>query len=206
MTQNYDFSEDTTSDITPIIFTIGVLGKELVGLELGVMRGSSFMTLLHACPNIKTLYGIDNYKPYKDCITNPYTGNPVAIADEKDAECHKFITHHRIKYSGMKEKVIFYEEDSDEAIKKFKPQSLDFIFIDTFMTYEQAVNDIRSWYPIVKDGGLFAGHDWSAYVIQKAVNEVRDEVEPDAVVMGYANCWGWIKNDVKKDTFFGLQL
>ena len=64
----YDFSENTKSDITPMIFTIGTLGKDLVGMELGVEAGDSFLTMLHACPNIKTLYGIDNYKPHQDMI------------------------------------------------------------------------------------------------------------------------------------------
>ena len=39
---------------------------------------------------------------------------------EKDIELTKSIAYNKIKYSGMKEKVIFYEEDSNEAVKKFK--------------------------------------------------------------------------------------
>ena len=94
----------------------------------------------------------------------------------------------------MSEKAVLLEEDSNEALKRFEPESLDFIFIDTYMTYDQAINDIRSWYPIVKSGGLFAGHDWRSDIVKTAVYKVKDEVEPDAVVFHYANCWGWTKN------------
>ena len=43
-----------------------------------------------------------------------------------------------------------YEMDSEEALKQFidDEKSLDFIFIDTYMTYEQACSEILdSWYP-----------------------------------------------------------
>ena len=186
---NYDFSDNTKSDITPMIFTIGTLGQELVGMELGVMAGDSFLTMLHACPNIKTLYGVDNYRPHKDMIYGLQEQT-----DQKDSELHQFIANHRIKFSGMSEKAVLLEEDSNEALKRFEPESLDFIFIDTYMTYDQAINDIRSWYPIVKSGGLFAGHDWRSDIVKTAVYKVKDEVEPDAVVFHYANCCGWTKN------------
>tara|TARA_B100001094_G_scaffold233656_1_gene228567 strand:+ start:444 stop:1019 length:576 start_codon:yes stop_codon:yes gene_type:complete len=185
----YDFSGNTESDITPMIFTIGTLGNDLVGMELGVEAGDSFLTMLHSCPNIKTLYGVDNYKPHQDMIYGLQEQT-----DEKDSKLHQFVANHRIKYSGMSEKAVLFEEDSNETIKKFKPESLDFIFIDTYMTYDQAINDIRSWYPIIKNGGLFAGHDWRSDIVKTAVYKVRDEIEPDAVVFHYANCWGWMKN------------
>ena len=35
----------------------------------------------------------------------------------------------------MSEKAVLLEEDSNEALKRFEPESLDFIFIDTYMTY-----------------------------------------------------------------------
>ena len=183
------------ADVGPLIHAIGSLGKDVVGLELGVFRGDSFMTMLHACPNIKTLYGIDSYQPYEDCIGEPYTGTPFYTVDKKESDFNRLVTFHRIEHSGMKEKVVFHEIDSNEALKKFEPFSLDFIFIDTFITYEQAVKDFRSWYPIVKNGGLFAGHDWTGAIIQRAIDEVKSEVEPHARVIGYGNCWSWIKQE-----------
>lgn len=65
-----------------------------------------------------------------------------------------------------------------EAAKKFKDNSLDFVFIDASHEYEDVRDDIIAWYPKVKRGGVLAGHDF--YVgeynwfpgVKKAVEEL----------------------------------
>ena len=47
----YDFTDNKKSDIQSLVHLINFLGNDLVGLELGVSKGESFMTLLHNCPN-----------------------------------------------------------------------------------------------------------------------------------------------------------
>ena len=191
--QPYDYQNCITSDIRPIIHCINLLGKNLVGLELGVYEADSFMTILHNCPNVKTLYGIDSYQPYADFIKEPYNGNTDNIVDYKKADLMKAHTQNKLKYSGMNEKIVFYEMDSDDALKKFEPRSLDFIFIDAYLTYEQAKNDIQSWFPIIKNGGLFAGHDWHCSAVRRAVNEFRIENNIDNFMSVYDDTWCWIK-------------
>ena len=61
------------------------------------------------------------------------------------------------------------------------------------MTYEQAKNDIESWYPIVKKGGLFSGHDWNSTAIQKAILDYRRENNIDNIMSTYDNSFCWIK-------------
>ena len=75
MSDFYDF-KDCKSDVQSIVHVINLLGKELVGTEVGVFRAVSFCTLLQNCPNIKTLFGIDSYKPYTDYLKEPYDGSP----------------------------------------------------------------------------------------------------------------------------------
>jgi hypothetical protein len=194
---NFPFNEDTylpgKSSIKSLIHTINFLGEDIIGVELGVFEGESFMTLLHNCPNIKMLYGIDSYLPYADYLKMPYDGTPHMIMGEKDIDLVKSVCYNRIKYSGMDDKITFYEEDSNICSKKFEKESLDFIFIDTYMTYQQAKNDLEIWYPKLKNGGLFAGHDWDSDQIQNAVNEFRDENMIDNFMSIYDYCWCWIK-------------
>ena len=45
---------------------INSLGKNLVGLELGVARAETSTYLLENCPNIKTYYCVDPWQPYQD--------------------------------------------------------------------------------------------------------------------------------------------
>jgi len=50
--------------------------------------------------------------------------------------------------------------------------SLDFVFIDASHKYEDVVNDLKAWYPKVKKGGVFAGHDYPIWEgVKKAVDE-----------------------------------
>lgn len=62
-----------------------------------------------------------------------------------------------------------------EAAKKFKDESLDFVFIDAAHDYENVKNDINAWYPKIKKGGTIAGHDYHSTwpEVVKAVDEWR---------------------------------
>ena len=64
---NYNFKDAQTS-ARSLIPLIALHGENLVGAEIGVCRADNFLTLLHNCPNIKTLYGVDSYKPYVDFL------------------------------------------------------------------------------------------------------------------------------------------
>lgn len=70
---------------------------------------------------------------------------------------------------------------SKDASKKFKDKSLDFVFLDISVDYEDVKRDIETWLPKVKPGGILAGHnyypdgmiDWFPDV-KKAVREKFD--------------------------------
>jgi len=49
---------------------------------------------------------------------------------------------------------------SVEASKLYEDNSLDFVFIDADHQYESVVEDILSWFPKVKNGGIIGGHDY----------------------------------------------
>jgi len=49
---------------------------------------------------------------------------------------------------------------SEDASKKFKDRSLDFVFLDASEDYENAKKDIENWLPKIKPGGILAGHDY----------------------------------------------
>ena len=56
------------------------------------------------------------------------------------------------------------------AAYKFPDKSFDFIFLDAEHTYGCVKNDLETWYPKLKDNGIFAGHDYNNQVKQ-AVDE-----------------------------------
>ncbi len=85
-----------------------------------------------------------------------------------------------------------------EAVKKFKDNSLDFVFIDASHEYEDVRDDILAWYPKVKPGGIIAGHDYyhDEYDwfpgVKRAVNELLTGFTPDE------KCWIYYKPDKSK--------
>ena len=188
--EGYDFDK---CDAQSIIHLISQHGPNLVGLELGVFEAGSFCALLQKCPNIKTLYGVDSWQPYTDYLKEPYDGSPAYSIDSKSIEIIKFMAFHAIKHSGFKEKAVILEKDSKDALNYISDNSLDFIFLDTYMSYEQAFKDIQDWYPKVKKGGLFTGHDANGPVIMEVILDFREKYNIKSYMSVFDNTFVWKK-------------
>ena len=68
-----------------------------------------------------------------------------------------------------------------DAVNFFEDKSLDFVFIDASHEYEDVKNDIVSWLPKIKHGGILAGHDYwsdpdSWPSVRKAVNDTLNNI------------------------------
>jgi hypothetical protein len=195
VSQNYSF-QDQKADISPIIPLINLQGESLVGAEVGVFRGDSFFTLLHNCPNVSTLYGVDAFKPYSDFVGSSDPSVPAMVKDEKEIDFVRIVFHHRMKFTGCEDRVKFLEMDSSDAAKEVADDSLDFVFLDSYLSHAQACNDLEEWFPKVKSGGIFAGHDWTEPQIASAVNEFRARHGITSRMSTYADTWVWFKDPV----------
>jgi len=195
MTEPYSFHNDLGADVRSLISMIAIHGDDLVGAEIGVLRGRSFLTLLHNCPNIKLLHGVDSFEPYNDyLIPDEYqSSEPGLIIDRKEIDMIRYLFYHHVEYSGQKEKIKFHEMDSNEAAEYIDDESLDFIFLDAYLTGKQAENDIEVWYPKVKSGGIFSGHDWNCRDIEVAVNNFREQNNITKLMSTWDNTWIWVK-------------
>ena len=121
-------------------------GQPLVGVEVGVAEGNNFIEFLYGLPNIQTLYLVDNYSLDKR---------------HKSKMLQRVLEHNNGRGYN---RLIFYEENSVDAAKRFKDESLDFVYIDACHELEYVRQDIVAWYPKVKKGGILGGHDYSEYV------------------------------------------
>ena len=64
--------------------------------------------------------------------------------------------------SGPLERGLIHQHhtgDSVEAARLFRDQTFDFVFLDTIHLYEQTKRELEAWWPKLKTGGVFAGHD-----------------------------------------------
>jgi hypothetical protein len=185
---SYNFN-NSKSDVSNLILAINTLGEDLVGLELGVLRGESLMTILNNC-SIKKLYGVDSWKPYSDFLKDKPDGKPAYSVSIEQQDVNKFATFHYIKYSKQKDKVEIIEKDSLEAVKQIPDQSLDFIFFDAMMTKEQSYREAKAYYPKIKKGGFFTGHDANdTEQVIKPIEEVKKEYNNTNKIIIFDNCF-----------------
>lgn len=135
------------------------LSKPLKGVEIGVRRGEYTIYILEGLP-IERLYLIDPYKIY-DGIDEPRNfgywdkENNLKIMTEDILDKYPNTTLIRKK--------------AEDAVNDI-PNNLDFIYIDGNHHYEYIKKDIELYYPKVRKGGIFGGHDYRRDV-EKAVKE-----------------------------------
>lgn len=118
------------------------------GVEIGVFKGEFSKQILKNWDGV--LYMVDVWK---------------ALGDEYiDSSNH---AHHSTAYKetmdniqGYEDRAIMIRTNSKIASEMFEDESLDFIFIDANHAYEYVVEDIELWFPKLKKGGMFSGHDY----------------------------------------------
>ena len=180
------------ADCDSVIHVINLHGDNLIGAEIGVEKGKSFCTLLQSCQNIKELHGIDSWQPYADYLGQPY-GEPHYVVFPVEAEINKAIAQISAKHLNVADKAHWHEMDSNQAAKLFPDEHFDFIFLDTYLTIEQIANDINVWYPKVKKGGLFIGHDWNFEPLQEIIHRFRRQHNITNKLSCFDNTYLWIK-------------
>ena len=52
------------------------------------------------------------------------------------------------------------ERDNNSAIKRLWNDGLDFVYLDADHSYTAVKNDIESWLPLIRKGGVICGHDF----------------------------------------------
>ena len=64
---------------------------------------------------------------------------------------------------------------STEAAKQFPDGHFDYVYLDADHTYEAVRDDIKAWFPKVKQYGILAGHDYIRVNGFPGVNRAVDE-------------------------------
>jgi predicted O-methyltransferase YrrM len=148
-------------------------------VEVGCKEGRTTGHILKSCPNAKVI-AIDPW------IVQEATEDPLAETYEKwdfakiEAEFWNNVGEHRDRCQMMR-------MVSSEAASFLGAQQLDLVFIDARHDHDSVLEDIGLWWPLVKEGGILAGHDfnhkWPG--IERAVAEVfplmQVGVGPDSV-------------------------
>jgi hypothetical protein len=156
-----------------------------VGAEIGVARGFYAKCLFIRIPKLK-LYLIDPWKSYGDYVEHHDDKGQVIL----DACLEK--AKERLKGYNVE----FIRKTSMEAVKDFKDESLDFVFIDGNHSFEYVVEDIAQWSKKVRKGGIVSGHDyWNSIDRGQEIKlcQVKDAVD------------AWTKTNQIKEWFIGSE-
>jgi hypothetical protein len=158
----------------------------MIGAEIGTENGFYASKLFESNPKLK-LFCVDSYQ------SNPYYHNYVS-----QKEVDKFYEHAKRKLASFD--CEFIRMPSMEAVRKFEPNSLDFVFIDADHRFEFVVNDIIYWSRIVKPGGVVYGHDYTdRFQVRQAVNAYMDayKIKPWFIFhkRGMEDCWMFVRQE-----------
>lgn len=128
---------------------------EGVLLEVGVWKGLSLQHLAKKAPNAE-IFGVDLFN-----YDQEYHGRTGSFLQDA---LNRLKNHNNVD---------LIEIDSFEFAKGCDDESFDFIFLDTFHDYEQIRKELNAYYPLLKSGGMFAGHDYggSHEGVKRAVDE-----------------------------------
>ena len=142
-----------------------------VGVEIGVHMGDLSWRLLGSNRNI-FLYLVD---PWEECSQDSsYATTEDHINRYTQAQHDEAMRQAMNNVELFKGQFKVLRMTSQEAAPEFPDESLDFVFIDGDHSYEGCADDIRLWYPKLKDGGLLSGHDYRDgrnYGVKQAVHE-----------------------------------
>jgi len=115
-------------------------------LEIGVEFGYNARDILSNFSSIEKLYLVD---PFNGSLNKKQFWKSGRII----AECKKNI-------GEFSSKVKYIKKKSWEASKDFDNNSLDFIHIDGAHHINGVITDLVEWWPKMKEGAIFSGHDY----------------------------------------------
>lgn len=170
------------SDDFPVLLTrLGLLGE---GAEIGAGRGSYASLLLNRWEG-KRLHLIDPW------TSNQSGSEAVAQGLGQEGayrECVRRISH-------CESRVTLHKTTSREAVPRFRDESLDFVRLDANPAYESVSQDIESWWPKVRPGGMLFGSNFLDGELAEGEFGVRSAVQEfekrEQVAAAATAEWSW---------------
>lgn len=145
-------------------------------VEIGVYKGALSRHICKTCRHIVEYYAIDPWSS-KSNLTGRFLQK---TEDDWDGYYKKVLSwmpycraYKVIRMTGVEASTLF-------PVKFFKG-FFDFVYIDSSHYYEDTLNEIKAWLPLIREGGLMGRHDYGDQVrpehagVKKAVDEMFGE-------------------------------
>jgi predicted O-methyltransferase YrrM len=129
-----------------------------VGVELGVQKGEFAAHMLAGWPSCTRYYLVDlwahqdNYKDWANVDTAAQEGN---------------LQKARAKLQTWEPKLVWLRNFTTDAARTMH-ERVDFVYVDARHDYCGVMEDLQAWWPLLKPGGIIAGHDYEdAHDVQR---------------------------------------
>jgi len=116
-----------------------------IGVEIGVDKGEFTEKF---CKEGFRIYGIDPWRLYSDYL---YTGGQKGLDTN-----YKYAEELLAPYG-----CVLMRKTSMEAVKDFRDESVDFVYIDGHHGFRYVAEDLWEWSKKVRVGGVISGHDYA---------------------------------------------
>ena len=147
---------------------LGSMGLNGYGMEIGVATGV-FSKVLIETSGLKKIFLLDMWHEFKEGYRDI---NNVCQRDQdiryvqvvKDMVCHS-------------NRVVVIKDSCEDASFYIQNDVFDFIYLDANHNYNSVSKSLEEWYPKVKKGGIFAGHDYLDGVVDGTEFGVKSAVD-----------------------------
>jgi hypothetical protein len=149
---------------------LNLLGLKGKGVEIGVAKGE-YSEIILKYGKLSTVYSVDPWKGFRAEIYDDVNNVP---QEEQDRRYE--LTRRKLERYGERSKIL--RMTSSDAAKLFNDRTFDLIYLDANHSYEEVKKDLEIWWPKLKKGGVFAGHDYlngefpqGTFQVKRAVDE-----------------------------------
>jgi hypothetical protein len=143
--------------------------------EIGVFRGKTARRVWSLCPTLTNIWLIDPWSAER--VNQEVDGRLYVNSRQRERSAYIAQCPLDSMYEGIIAEapahVCVIRECSQVAAASFSDESLDIVFIDASHFYEDVRDDIETWLPKVRSGGVLCGDDITKNFpgVRKAVEE-----------------------------------
>ncbi|MES2122636.1 MAG: class I SAM-dependent methyltransferase [Chlamydiota bacterium] len=149
--------------------------------EIGVNKGETSQILHHLFPTAH-LYLID---PWELNPTYMHSATPISRKNKHYAKAYDTV----VSQFANAPNVSILRTTSLQAAP-ITPNNFDLVFIDANHEYTHVKQDILTWLPKVRPGGILAGHDYEPEIpMFSGVKRAVDEIFGKQMILGKDRLW-----------------
>lgn len=131
---------------------ISSLPSDATIVEIGTYRAKSAAVILLACQgSSRRIYTVDPFVDYKH-----HSGKMASKRFGVDFE--ELYEETKEALRGLP--ITMLRRTSELAASEWDSGLIDFLWVDGNHTEEAALQDLVSWFPLIKEGGVIGIHDW----------------------------------------------